>query len=297
MSGVRPTPKKNAETKRLRAVLMAGAAFCVGFAPLIAPGFAQEAAPLRGEVSETAINQELLSAPSLSTRRTRLEAPPPEEPVEQRGIPAPQYEPISEQPVPVEAPNASQSLFDEPPEESTSSGEPIEAATPTRRPSTATQRAEDANDAAMKAPELEEDDTAGAATEEGAEDVETTGTVPAPTIGSENDLTVDPGAERVEPIEGLEREEEDDPYAALGVRAGTFILRPSIESGITYTTNANSGANEDPAFLSEINAETERRLRLGSPFRQARRLRHLPQIRVWRRGEGNRGRPRRRTAA
>ncbi len=47
-----------------------------------------------------------------------------------------------------------------------------------------------------------------------------------PTIDSLDDEPLDPGAERAEAIEGLDRPIEDNPYEAVGIRFGTFILKP-----------------------------------------------------------------------
>jgi hypothetical protein len=50
-------------------------------------------------------------------------------------------------------------------------------------------------------------------------------------VESENDRT---GS-----IEGKGIASETDPYAALGLRAGTFVLRPTFESGLRYSNNPN----------------------------------------------------------
>ena len=78
-----------------------------------------------------------------------------------------------------------------------------------------------------------------------------TGTVREPTIDSLEDRPLDPGAERVPAIEGLNRPVEDNPYEAVGIRFGTFILKPSIESGVTATSNADFSADGSKAVLSE----------------------------------------------
>jgi hypothetical protein len=78
-----------------------------------------------------------------------------------------------------------------------------------------------------------------------------TGTVREPTIDSLEDQPLDPGAERVEAIEGLDREAEDNPYEAVGIRFGAFILKPTIEQGVTATSNADSSADGSEAVLSE----------------------------------------------
>ncbi len=57
--------------------------------------------------------------------------------------------------------------------------------------------------------------------------------------------------ERVQPIEGRARTPEGDPYAPLGLRVGTFTVVPTLEQGLTWTTNADSSPDGDEALLSE----------------------------------------------
>ena len=78
-----------------------------------------------------------------------------------------------------------------------------------------------------------------------------TGTVRAETIDSENDLPLDEGAERVEAIEGLDRTIEDKPFDPPGIRMGTFILKPTLEQGVTATSNADFSTTGGSAVLSE----------------------------------------------
>ena len=82
-------------------------------------------------------------------------------------------------------------------------------------------------------------------------DEASTGTVPAKTVDAETDLTVDKGAERTKPIEGLDREEEGNPFDAPGIHVGTFLIKPTLEQGLTATNNADSSAGGKPALLSE----------------------------------------------
>jgi hypothetical protein len=94
--------------------------------------------------------------------------------------------------------------------------------------------------------------TSTARTQSAEETDETpTGTVREPTIDSLEDQPLDPGAERVQAIEGRDREVEDNPYEAVGIRFGTFILKPTIEQGVTVTSNADSSADGEEAVLSE----------------------------------------------
>jgi hypothetical protein len=84
-------------------------------------------------------------------------------------------------------------------------------------------------------------------------DATTTGTARAGTVDSESedDGAQNEAAERTEAIEGLDRIEEENPYEAVGIRAGSFILRPSVEQGLTVTNNADSSSNGSDAVLSE----------------------------------------------
>jgi hypothetical protein len=92
---------------------------------------------------------------------------------------------------------------------------------------------------------------AARAAEAQATDQTPTGTVREPTVDSLENLPLDPGAERAQAIEGLNRPIEENPYEAVGVRFGTFILKPTLESGVTATSNADSSADGSEAVLSE----------------------------------------------
>jgi hypothetical protein len=61
-------------------------------------------------------------------------------------------------------------------------------------------------------------------------------------------------------IEGKDTAEETDPFAAPGIRSGTFILRPTLEQGLRWTSNADGSANGSEAVISETNV----RLRVES---------------------------------
>ncbi|MCX7303170.1 MAG: outer membrane beta-barrel protein [Hyphomicrobiales bacterium] len=82
-------------------------------------------------------------------------------------------------------------------------------------------------------------------------DETSTGTVREPTIDSLEDEPLDQGAERAQAIEGLDRLDDDDPYGAVGIRWGSFIIKPTLETGITATSNADSSAGGSAAVLSE----------------------------------------------
>ena len=91
---------------------------------------------------------------------------------------------------------------------------------------------------------------AAAAEPEETDDI-ATGTVREPTVDSAENQPLDPGAERVQAIEGLNRPVEENPYDAVGIRWGTFILKPTLETGVTATSNADSSADGSEAVLSE----------------------------------------------
>ncbi len=73
----------------------------------------------------------------------------------------------------------------------------------------------------------------------------------ATTVDAEEDLRLNPRAERTGAIESATRDAETDPFAPTGIRVGSFTLRPSVEQGITATSNADSSNNGNPATLSE----------------------------------------------
>lgn len=130
---------------------------------------------------------------------------------------------------------------------------------PRRRPS-ATQRAVEegkAKDEAVDNKKSKRGATATAATpttddtDTAAIDEQDTANRRAVTIDSAERLKLDPGAERTEAIEGQDKKNEDDPFAATGIQLGSFVIRPTLEQGLTYSTNADSSSLGKPALLSE----------------------------------------------
>ena len=237
MAGVRRGPFFIA---RLALFLAAGTATLC----LVGPAPAQETGSLRGEVTEAEMTSELFSA--LPQRRPRAD----EEAADQ-GIPSPAYEPLSTGavPQPTDRP-ATDSIFAQPAEEdATDFG--TAAAPSARTPSTARERRSQPEKTAAARPQTAVE-RLDAQREARAELDETpTGTTPASTVDDELDLTIDPGAERAGAIEGLDRTPEEDPYAALGIRAGSFILKPTLETGIGWNSNPNYAPEGSGAVLSE----------------------------------------------
>ncbi|HVW56082.1 MAG TPA: outer membrane beta-barrel protein [Rhizobiaceae bacterium] len=83
---------------------------------------------------------------------------------------------------------------------------------------------------------------------------ETTGNLRAISIDSQNrDLgRALSENQREKPIENSKKAQyDDDPYAPLGLRLGTFNVNTSIQSGLTATTNADSSTDGKSAILSE----------------------------------------------
>lgn len=71
------------------------------------------------------------------------------------------------------------------------------------------------------------------------------------TINAEDRQPIDPREERTGSIENGRLQRDDDPYAPLGIRAGTFTLRPSLEQGVLATSNADNSASGRSATISE----------------------------------------------
>ncbi|TIQ55257.1 MAG: hypothetical protein E5X61_06060 [Mesorhizobium sp.] len=247
MSGAQPEQKRRRNGKAVCALLLATSVFA-----LLRPAqpYAQ-VAELRGEVSESAILDD-------QQRKTRqLSMASAEDQTAQAGAatqstaPAPTYQPASPGAVLDDdmAP-ATDSIFD-PPEATDDAFADTPAPVPPRRPSSATQGAADQDEAAA----AETQATAATAattddTDTGETDQDATNRR-AVTIDSADRQQLDPGAERTEAIEGRDKRAEDDPFAATGIKLGSFVIRPTLEQGLTATSNADSSSEGKPALLSE----------------------------------------------
>lgn len=244
MSGARPAANR---------VLLHALFLAAGTAASIAVAWSQETSPLRGAVTEGEINNELLG------RRTLAQQPSPLDPQSaQSGIPTPQYQPVSPGAVPDEEPReptrAQRSMFQEQNPDDTF--EDDVGQDQARPPSTARQRTEAARQRTVPARNVaatpEEPVEAGQPAERAeAVDETPTGTVRAGRVDDGLDLRVDPRAERAAAIEVLAQQADDNPYAPLGLRLGSFIVTPTLESGITWTSNANYEPQPQSAVLSE----------------------------------------------
>ncbi|TPL92382.1 hypothetical protein FJ948_11535 [Mesorhizobium sp. B2-3-12] len=223
-----------------------------------APLLAQET-ELRGEVSESAIlSDQQRKARNLVLAQQAAAAA-------QDNAPARTYLPASAGAVPDDtgAADPTTSVFDPP-----QASDDTSADTPTppkpRRTSTARQSAADkAKDKAAdkskkkKSKTAATDPTTTATTTATTDDTDDTvadqeaANRRALTVDSVDKQKLDPGAERTAAIEGQNKKPEDDPFAATGVKWGSFVIRPTIEQGLTATTNGDSSSAGTSALLSE----------------------------------------------
>jgi hypothetical protein len=75
--------------------------------------------------------------------------------------------------------------------------------------------------------------------------------LPVSPVGPVADQPIDAEAKREPSIEALNRSVVANPYEAVGVRWGGFILKPSLDTGVTATSNADSSVDGSSAVLSE----------------------------------------------
>ena len=245
MSGAQPEKKRGRNGKTVCALLLATSVFA-----LLRPAqpYAQ-VTELRGEVSESAILDDQQSKTRQLSLASAQDQTAQAGAATQSNAPAPIYQPASPGAVQDDdtAP-ATGSIFD-PPEATDDAFADTPAPIPSRRPSSVTQRAADQEEAA--------ETQAAAATAATTDDEDTAETDQDPinsravTINSTDRQQLDPGAERAEAIEGQDRRTEDDPFAATGIKLGSFVIRPTLEQGLTASSNANSSTEGKPALLSE----------------------------------------------
>lgn len=57
--------------------------------------------------------------------------------------------------------------------------------------------------------------------------------------------------QRVQPVQGSYLRRDDNPYAPVGFRIGTFNLFPTLEQGLSATSNASNSPGGEEALLSE----------------------------------------------
>lgn len=230
MSAVRRTAKR----ARIGAVVLIAGTSSLGCATL---AIAQDNLALRGSVGESGIDagnvrQQLADQPSPLAPR----------PQQSTGIPSPQYQPQSQGAVRDEESRApGSSIFQD---DSATLADDVDISRP---PTTARERSEQLRAGAMDQA-LSED---GAQASRPPADDTPGGAVRVDTIDRAIDLRIDPGAGRAQAIERIERTSGESPYSPLGLRLGTFTVMPSLESGLTWTSNANNTPVPESALLSE----------------------------------------------
>ncbi|QND62731.1 outer membrane beta-barrel protein [Mesorhizobium loti] len=261
MSGVQPEKSNGRKGKAVCALLLATSMFA-----LLRPTALQaQETELRGEVSESAI----LSDQQRKARQLALAAQG-QAPTNaaQDNAPARTYLPASAGAVPDDTDTgdatAAGSVFDPPAAADDTSADTPAPPKPRRRSSTATQNAADqAKDKVADKSKKKKKSTADATditgsttasttdATDGADTDEETANRRALTIDSADKEKLDPGAERTDAIEGQKKKPEDDPFAATGVKWGSFVIRPTIEQGLTATSNGDSSSAGKSALLSE----------------------------------------------
>ncbi|WP_280823006.1 outer membrane beta-barrel protein [Pseudaminobacter soli (ex Li et al. 2025)] len=82
------------------------------------------------------------------------------------------------------------------------------------------------------------------------EDINTSA-VRAPTIDTTENDDSEQRAQRVQAIESRRRPRDDRPFDPLGIRVGSFVLRSSLDQGLTATSNADVSYGGSSAVLSE----------------------------------------------
>ena len=267
MTGAQPETKRGRTGKAISTLLLAASVLAL-LRPM--PLQAQET-ELRGEVSESAILSDQQRKVRQMSRARAQDQNTPETAAADTSAPADTYSPASPGAVPddTDATAANGSIFDQP----AATDDPF-ADTPApvkpRRTSTARQRA-DATDKKADDKDTGKKNTAKAADKKKTKqqtDATTTGaTAPddtgsaagdedaanrrAVTIDSVDRQKLDPGAERTQSIEGQNKKPEDDPFAATGIKVGTFVFKPTLEQGLTASSNADASSGGRSAVLSE----------------------------------------------
>jgi hypothetical protein len=188
---------------------------------------------LRGEVSESAIlsdqrakTREMAQAQAQGTTSTS-------------GLPSAVYRPSSATGDGADAGLATGSIFAT--QQSTDAFSDDEPMPLRRRPATAASEAEQATGNETSTARQEDDSLKNLPANSRAT-----------TVDAEDEIRLNPRAERTGAIEAATRDrQETDPFAPTGIRIGSFTLRPSVEQGITSTSNADSSNGGRPATLSE----------------------------------------------
>ncbi|WP_309084806.1 outer membrane beta-barrel protein [Chelativorans sp.] len=161
------------------------------------------------------------------------------------GIPSGTYQPASPGALPDD--DAGDTLFPDP-DLSSDPFSPLDPDVPGNPPTTATDREQERREAADPAPPEQPEET------EDEEVLEEAIPGRARSAAEEEALEFPSRLnEREVAIEGEEFLREENPYEPLGLRVGTFVVVPTLEQGLTWTSNADSSPEGGEAVLSETN--------------------------------------------
>ena len=235
------------------------------------PALAQDRDLLRGEVPESAINDELLRRQGISDQSTgsttRAAAPAPGS---STADPSETSDDAAAGDNAQGTSEGEQSLFPVEPKESPEAFDEAPPAGHGPATSASQQRSKAAKNRIVPTKLKPAKKDAGKELSEPSErsrktsqdDTTPKGIKPVGTVDSETDLTVDQRAQRAQPIEGLERPEDETPYAPLGLRLGSFNIYSTLEQGMRWTSNINSS----PKAQSALQSETTLRMRAESDW-------------------------------
>ena len=207
---------------------------------LASHALAQQTASLRGPVQENVLEAQSNGPRHILSQNSN---PPPAD----SGIPSPPYEPLSPGALPPATDDGLRGVLPEndavpsgPADESNDLGAASPQSSGTFAP---LPEARPARPAASRRPRA-------------ATDAEAVGSIPNPPI--EQNREANPPAARADrdnlPEPALERRilrPDPEPFAPLGIRAGTVTLRPAISTGLRATTNADRSSDGKSALLSE----------------------------------------------
>lgn len=235
-----PTNRLHASPRRLRLKLRLGGAAVAAIALVsVWQAAAQDRDLLRGEVPEDAINDELLRRRQ-NAEWQRAEPSATDEAAQTTGT-TQVYQPASLGAEATDPASDDGGLF--------SSGTLAEtdAGASTPRASSTARRLAEAARARNSPPDGTAADATGVAVEEETGGPSNARAEAAARLGADAAGRV----QRAEAIEGIDRTVEEDPYAPVGLRLGTFNLFTTAEQGLTWTSNVNSSVDAEAALISE----------------------------------------------
>lgn len=241
MSNRRLKAHRSLKTTAARPVILTGfvaALTCV----LIVPSYSQISGDLRGPVREDAANRDIFGRSSQTSLAANNE-------------PEPEYVPLLEgaesengtqdpnEPIIVEAPR---DLGSEPARTPLTRGALEDEETSVSQGRTFDDL--DADDQPLSQAEQARRDRANDPGDDVASIIRRTGPI------DDNDPVNEPARvtnERTGAIEGIDSDREENPYAPLGMRMGTFDLTASLETGLRVTDNVDSSPGGTDGVLSE----------------------------------------------